>query len=128
MEQEQQTQTGTNSSAAPTATSEKVEATTDNSTLMGILCYLGILLIIPYLMAKDNAFVKFHLQQGLVLVAIEVIVYVLGMTSFFYGFWALLSLVNLGVIVLSIIGIVNVVQKKQVALPLTGLLADKIKL
>ncbi len=90
----------------------------DNSTLYGVLAYLGILIIIPFLMAKDNPKVKFHIKQGAVLVVIEIAVWILGTVS--WHLWPFLSLVNLGTLILSIIGIVNVVQNKEKELPIVG--------
>src|SRR3989344_7584827 len=87
-------------------------------TVMGILAYLGPLVIISYLTSKDDLFVKFHIKQGLVLLSIEVIIWFLGMV--FWPLWILLNLVNLGVLVLVIIGIINAVQGRQKALPLVG--------
>ena len=89
-----------------------------NETLMGVLAYLGILIIIPFMVAKDDPFVKFHIRQGLVLVVIELAVWVIGM--FMWQLWQILQLVNLGVLVLAIIGIVNVFQHKTAELPLVG--------
>jgi uncharacterized membrane protein len=100
----------------------QVSPAAQNETLMGVLAYLGILIVIPFIMAKDDPFVKFHLKQGLVLVLIEVVVWFLG-GMFFWHFWPLLQLVNLATLILSIIGIVNVVNKKQAELPLVGTLA-----
>ncbi|HTR19205.1 MAG TPA: hypothetical protein VMH91_04505 [Candidatus Paceibacterota bacterium] len=91
------------------------------NTLMGILCYLGPLVIVSYLAAKDDPFVKFHIRQGLVLFAIEVILWIL--TSFFwqlYMLWPLYDLIDLALFVLSVLGIVNVVQGKETPLPLVG--------
>ena len=93
----------------------------EHKTLMGVLSYLGILIIIPFLMAKDDPFVKFHIKQGLLLVIVEIAVWVLG--SSMWQLWMLLNLVNLATLVLSIIGIVNVVQGNQKELPLIGGLA-----
>lgn len=92
-----------------------------NRTLMGVLSYLGILVVIPLMMAKDDAFVKFHAKQGLVLALIGVLVWFVGMNM--WSLWSLLQLVNLGVIILSIIGIINVVNHKEAEIPLVGSLA-----
>ena len=89
-----------------------------NKTLMGILSYIGPLVIISYFTSKDDPFVKFHIKQGLVLLVIEVAVWVLGMM--FWPLWLLLNLVNLATFILSILGIVNVVQGKEKMLPLVG--------
>lgn len=98
-----------------------------NKTLMGVLCYLGILILVPYLMAKDDSFVKFHLGQGLVVFVIEAIAWVLGM-SFMWHLYPLISLIQLVALVLSIIGIVNVVQGHEKALPLVGQYSSYFKL
>ncbi len=100
----------------------------DNSTLLGILAYLGPLVIVSYLMGKDSPFVTYHMKQGMVLFAIELALYVLS-GFMFYGFYFLvpiISLVNLGCFVLSIVGIVNVVQKEQKPLPLIGSLSKHV--
>lgn len=96
-----------------------------NKTLMGVLSYLGPLVIIPFLMSKEDPFVKFHIKQGLVVVCLEIIVWILG--SMMYSFWMILNLVNLATFVLSIIGIVNVVQHKEKELPLVGGLSSLFK-
>ena len=92
-----------------------------HKTLMGVLAYLGILIIIPFLMAKDDPFVKFHIKQGLLLVIVEVAIWIIGSTM--WQLWTILSLINLAAIVFSIIGIVNVIQGKQKELPLIGSLS-----
>lgn len=88
------------------------------NTLMAILAYIGPLVIVSYLTSKDDPFVKFHIKQGLVLFAIEVIIWLLGMM--FYPLWMLLNLVNLATLILSIVGIINVTQGKEKKLPLIG--------
>ncbi len=95
----------------------------ERKTLMGVLAYLGILVIIPFLMAKDDPFVKFHIKQGLLLAIVEVAIWVLGMTMMFWQFWPLISIINLATLIFSIIGIVNVVQGQQKELPFIGSLS-----
>ena len=106
--------------------------TSDNDKLMGVLAYLGILVLIPLLAAKDSKFAQFHAKQGLTLFIGEVILFVLNWVvtiiafSSLAGFTigSLLSLVLWGVwiffVVLSIIGIINVVNGEQKPLPLIG--------
>jgi uncharacterized membrane protein len=95
-----------------------------NETLMGILAYLSILVFVPLLMAKDDPFVKFHVGQGLVLFIIGAAMWIL--TRFLWQFFFIFQLVNLGVFVLAIIGIVNVVNHKQAELPLVGSFAKNL--
>jgi uncharacterized membrane protein len=103
------------------AGSESPQSAPDNKTLMGVLAYIGPLVIISYLFAKDNPFVKFHIKQGLVLFVIEIVVWFLGMIV--WMLWPILNIVNLIVLILAIIGIVNVVKGREKMLPLVGSLA-----
>ncbi|MCU0678493.1 MAG: DUF4870 domain-containing protein [Candidatus Pacebacteria bacterium] len=100
----------------------------DDTTLMGVLAYIGPLVIVPYLMAKDNAFVQFHVKQGFVLFGIELAIYVVSGFIFYsiMMLYPILSLFNLGCLILSIIGIVYVVQRKEEQLPLVGALAKHV--
>lgn len=100
----------------------------NHDTLMGILCYLGPLVLIPYMTSLDDAFVKFHVKQGLVLFGLEVIIYLAHTMFYFGGLYPIIMLLNLGTLLLTIIGIVNVVGRKEAALPLVGQLADQIKI
>jgi len=103
----------TNTGANPVSLDKK-----ENKTLMGILAYIGPLVIVSYLVAKDDPFVKFHIKQGLVLVVIEVIVWVLA--SIMWSLFMFVNLINLAVLILAIIGIVNVVEGKEKELPFVG--------
>ncbi|MBY0533507.1 MAG: hypothetical protein K2P31_00890 [Rickettsiaceae bacterium] len=106
-------QNSTSNNQAPNTTTAK------HSENIAIFAYLGPLVIIPYLTSKDNSFVKFHIKQGLVLISIEIICWLL-MSMFFWTMWPLISLVKLLTFILAILGIVNVVQKKEKELPLVG--------
>lgn len=97
-----------------------------NNTLMGILSYIGPLVIIPFLTSKEDPFVSFHIKQGIVLFVIELAVWVLGM--FMWPFWMIASLINLGTFVLSVVGIINVTQGKQKELPIVGAWSKHVKI
>ena len=88
------------------------------NTLMAILTYIGPLVIVSYLTAKDDPFVKFHIKQGLVLFTIEIIVWLLGMLM--WQLWMILNVVNLIVILLSIVGIVRAAKGEEKMLPVIG--------
>ena len=89
-----------------------------DKTLMGILAYLGPLVVVSYLVAKNDPFVKFHIKQGLVLLVGEIGLWFFGMLI--WPLIPLIGLVNLAILVLVVIGIVNVVQGHQKELPLVG--------
>lgn len=88
---------------------------------MGVLSYLGPFVLVSFFVAKDDPFVKFHIKQGLVLLVIEAGIWIIGSMMFMFGpLWLLLQLINLGTIILSIVGIIHVSQHKEVELPLVG--------
>ncbi len=92
----------------------------DNTTLMSILAYIGILVLIPYFTAKENPIVKFHVRQGLVLLVPEILLWIASEMLWSSLLSPIFTLLNLGLLVLSVIGIINVLHKKQVPLPLIG--------
>lgn len=91
------------------------------NTFMGILSYIGIFVLVPFFVAKDDLFVKFHVKQGLLLFIIEAGTWFLSMIMF--PLWPLVQVIHLLAIVWSIIGIINVIQGKEKELPLIGSLA-----
>ena len=102
-----------------------------NDKLMAILAYLGILVLVPILAGKDSKFVKFHANQGLVLIIgyiiltvacnvigvmiaafdIYVIGFVLGLVA-----WA----INICLVVFAIMGIINAANGEEKELPIIG--------
>ena len=98
----------------------------NHNMLMGILSYIGPLVIISFLVSKNDSFVKFHIKQGFVVFGIEVIAWVAAMII--YPLWIFMPFVHLALFVLSIIGIINVVQKKEKELPLVGSLSKYVKI
>ena len=85
---------------------------------MGILSYIGILVLVPILAAKESPFARFHANQGLILFLAGIATMVIGWIPFI---GAILSgLMGLAALVLSIIGIVNAAQGKAVELPVIG--------
>jgi uncharacterized membrane protein len=85
-----------------------------NNTLMAILCYLGILVIIPILTAKDDPFVKFHIKQGLVLLIAFII------SGVFVWIPILGWILWLITVALMVTGIVNAASNQQKELPIIG--------
>jgi uncharacterized membrane protein len=96
----------------------------NNDMVMGVLSYLGPLVLVPYLMNKNSDFVKFHTKQGMVLFGLEVVIMIVSNMMYL---WMLGSLLNLATLVLTIMGIVNVVQGHKKELPVIGSLASNFK-
>ena len=101
----------------------------DNDKLMGVLAYLGILVLVPLLAAKESKFAQYHAKQGITLFAAEIVLMVLywvaGLAAVFTGgigflLFPILGLVWLGLVVLSIIGIINAVNGEEKPLPIIG--------
>ena len=93
--------------------------------VMGVLSYLGILVLIPLFAARESPFARFHCNQGIVLALAEVIL------SFAVRIFARLPLVGwiirlvgglggLALFVFAIMGIINAINGKAKELPLVG--------
>ena len=90
----------------------------DNTKVMSILSYIGPLVIVSYVVSKSDPAVKFHIRQGLVLLVLEAAVWVISMMLIFL--WPIMQIVNIALLVLSVVGIMNVVNGKQKELPFIG--------
>lgn len=94
---------------------------------MGVLCYLGILVLIPLLTdAKNDPFVKFHIKQGLVLLIFAIainLVAVIPVLGWLVGFVGWIAS-----IVFMIMGIINVVNGQEKELPWIGQYAKSFKI
>jgi uncharacterized membrane protein len=90
---------------------------------MAILCYIGILVLVPLLTdAKNDSFVKFHIKQGLVLLIVEIIA---GAISWIPVIGWLLGI---GVFIVWLIGIINAASGKEEKLPVIGQFGDKFNI
>lgn len=92
-----------------------------SDTLMKILCYLGILCLIPYLTVKNNEFIRFHAKQGMTLLVAQVIAWAISVVPVLG--WVVGPMISLLLFVLAIMGIINVVNGKKVELPIIGAFA-----
>lgn len=97
------------------------------NTGMAILCYFGILVLIPLLTdAKNDPFVKFHIKQGLTLLIFDVIISIV-MAIPVIG-WIVGVVGWILVVVLFVMGIVNAAGGKETPLPIIGKYADKFNI
>ncbi len=92
---------------------------------MGILAYIGILVLIPIFAAKDSAYAKFHANQGLLLLigeaAIGLVFGLLGLIPYVgVVFQILLWTCEVIFGALSLIGLVNAIFGKAKELPFLG--------
>ena len=82
------------------------------------LAYLGILFLIPLLTLKENEYAKFHVKQGIVLSIYWVAVIILGSIIPFLGWFVILPIGSILVMVFEIIGIVKSLQGARWQCPL----------
>lgn len=91
------------------------------------LSYLFVLCLIPLFFRRKSHFAQFHAKQGLVLTISWIIVWIMG-TIPFLGWFIIMPLGNLLMVVLSALGILNVLASKYWKLPYLYKYAEKIKL
>jgi len=101
---------------------------------IAILAYISLLVIVPMIVSKDDPFIKFHVKQGLVLLIFAMIPWILsqilwqiyiflpyGMYASILGIYGLIRLVfGIATAVFVVIGVRNVVNKRQEPLPFLG--------
>ncbi len=94
---------------------------------MAILCYFGILVLIPLLTdSKKDPYVKFHIKQGLVLLITGVATLFISMIPILG--WIVGFILWIVIFVLFIIGLINAIGGKEKELPIIGQYGEKIKI
>ena len=103
---------------------EKKTKVNDNDKLLGVLAYLGILVIIPIAAGGKSKFVKYHANQGLINLLFAIVI---GVSSFILAFMpflnmlmAILWLVYFIPTIFAILGIINVINGEEKPLPVIG--------
>ena len=110
-----------------------------DSKIFAALSYLSILFIVPWVVKKDDVFVKFHVRQGLVLFFVEVIAWFIlyliesllitlfsfGALSFIAFLYKLAWLFFAGV---SIVGIYFAVKGEKRKIPILWDLSKNLKI
>lgn len=97
----------------------------ENNKFLALLSYVSFLVLIPVLDKKGSRFARFHANQGLTLFLLSVII---NAVAKFMGkipligwlFGLLAGAAALGVLGLSILGILNVVNGRARRLPFVG--------
>lgn len=89
----------------------------ENNKTMGILAY--ILFFLPMLAAPQSKFAMYHANQGLVLFLTAMAVNLVG-SIIPIGWFVIIPLGNLAIIVLAVLGIINAYNGEAKPLPLIG--------
>ncbi len=110
-----------------TGAGSQANGSKEQNTTMAVIAY--IIFFVPlFTDAKNDSFVKYHVHQGFVLflsfLAVSILSRLLMMT---FMIWPIISLLNIGLFILLVIGILNAVGGKQKPLPLIGQFASKFK-
>lgn len=98
-------------------TSDQDPEDVQKNKLMAVLAYIGILVIIPIICAKDSKFAKFHANQGLILFILALVCGALAKIKVIGWIFGILDAV---VFIFAIIGIVYAIQGKAKELPVIG--------
>jgi len=91
----------------------------EDNKVYAVLAYIGILVLVPLLAAKESKFAQYHANQGLILLIAGLIV---GFASSLpiIGWFLIGPIGSLALLALAIIGIVNAVNGEMKPLPLIG--------
>ena len=81
--------------------------------LLGALCYFGPLFLLSWIIKPSSRFVRYHVNQGLVLFLLEVIVWM-------FDFIPFVGLLNILCIVCFFCGLSNALKGKRKPIPLIG--------
>ncbi len=117
-EQTQQTQTPPIAPVAPQGNQSDAE----KNKMMAIVGYIiPILFFIPLVTdAKNSPFAKFHSNQQLVLLLAAIAINIVGSVIPFIGWFLILPLGSIFLIVIAIMGIINAAKGEMKKLPLIG--------
>ncbi|MBO4879977.1 MAG: zinc-ribbon domain-containing protein [Clostridia bacterium] len=119
------------SMSAPEPTPEEKQDA-DQNKAMGILAYIGILVLIPIFAAKNSRFARFHANNGLLLLIGEVAFSIVGMIigaifpaydlpglNFIFNFF-LSYIPSILLVVLAVFGIIHAAKGQKKELPVVG--------
>ena len=108
----------TSGSQSGSQNTQPLKVTVNHGLVFGILSYLGLLVIISFIFGREDHFVKFHIKQGLVIVCLDIIGWILSWVD--WQLWPIVNIINLAALIFSIVGIVNVVKRREKELPWIG--------
>lgn len=103
-----------------------MEKDVEDHRLIAAIGYLGILCLIPLLLAKDSPFAQHHGKQGLVILLAWIVLWI-GNIVPVIG-WMAWALGSVALFVLVCLGMVNALNGKRWVAPVLGVYAEKIKL
>ena len=100
-------------------TSEYDPQDIEKNKIMAIVAYFSILVLIPLFAAKESRFARFHCNQGLILLILSIVIWIVQKILFILPSF-IFFILRLAVLALAIIGIVNAYNGKAKELPVIG--------
>lgn len=90
--------------------------------IIAALSYIGILVLVPLLVKKDSKFCKFHAKQGLVML----IIFIVGWLIFWIPVvgW----LIWIAAVILDLLALIQTLQGKYWEIPVVGSWAKKLNI
>lgn len=96
----------------------------ENNKVLSLFSYISFLFIIPLIACSNSKYAKFHVNQGIMLcitnVVFEAILKALKVLELSFAYDIADAIVNIGLTVFMVIGIVNAVTGKAKKLPIIG--------
>jgi fumarate reductase subunit D len=96
-----------------------------DETILLVLCYVGLLALVPYLVAKDAPLVRHQAREGLALAFLGVACAGIAVVPY-VGVAGQAGLA--GVLVLSILGLVKALERREWRAPVAADVADRLEL
>ena len=90
----------------------------EGNKLMAAISYIWILFIVPLVAAKDDAFARYHANQGLLLFLASIVLGIIGVIPVIGTIIALVG--GIATFVFMILGIINALKGEMKPLPLIG--------
>ena len=90
----------------------------EKNKLMAAISYIWILFLVPLLAAKDDAFARYHANQGLVLFLVNIALYIISIIPFVGPILSAIG--GIATLILMILGIINAVKGEMKPLPFIG--------
>ncbi|MBI4021768.1 MAG: hypothetical protein HY372_00240 [Candidatus Andersenbacteria bacterium] len=95
----------------------------DESRLMAALSYVGVLVLVPILVRKDDPFVRWHAQQGMVLLAGIILALLAAAWIAVVG-----NVLFLLLLIADIIALVQALLGRRWKIPVIGHLAEQFRI
>ncbi len=102
----------------PKKYSSEYDADARENKSLGAFCYLGPLLLIPFLSKPDSQFLRYHCNQGLVLTLFCILVNIAGYVPLIG--WMMSACGWIAAVTMFVKGLKNVSEGKRTPLPLIG--------